>query len=124
MVARITNSTRLIPIRLEDADMPAPLRHLVWISADRSRRGAEDAARQIADTLYGRDLRPGVANPPVYLATRAKPGLTAADTTLLVTLAEDAIESGSRVRRQGGACSPGRWTALLGTARSIRCSLR
>jgi hypothetical protein len=29
-----------------------------------------------------------------------------------------------RVRRQAHACCPGRWTALLGTARSIRCSLR
>ena len=95
MVARITRTTKLIPVRLDHADVPAPLRHLVWINGDRSVQGAQDAAGQIADTLHGRDLRPAVADPPVYVATMAIPGLTAADTTLMVTLAEDAIASGS-----------------------------
>jgi hypothetical protein len=77
---------------LDDAEVPAPLRHLVWITVERGPEGAEEAARQIADTLHMRDLRPAVADPPKYAATRAIPGLTSADTTLLAILAEEAIE--------------------------------
>ena len=94
MVARITSNTRLIPIRLDEADMPAPLRHLVWIDSDRSQRGVRDAADQIADTLHQRDLRPTVANPPSYTAHGGVPGLTAAESLLLARLAERAIARG------------------------------
>lgn len=93
MVARITNTTRLIPIRLDHADMPPPLRHLVWINADRTPAGVKEAGRQIADTLHGRNMRPTVAAPPAYTAAPAVPGLTPADTTLLITVAEEAISS-------------------------------
>ena len=92
VVSRITKRTKLIPVRLGDAEVPAPLRHLVWISVERTPEGAEEAARQIADTLHARDLRPAVADPPEYVATRAIPGLTSADTALLAILAEEAIE--------------------------------
>lgn len=61
MVRRITENTTLIPIRLDGADMPAPLRMLVWHDAERTEDGILCAARRIAYTLHGHDPRPTVA---------------------------------------------------------------
>lgn len=94
MVSRIVNDTRLIPVRLDQAEMPAPLRHLVWITSDRSPAGVTAAAGEIAGTLYGRDLRPTVADPPAYAAISAVAGLTAVESLLLTRLAERAIAQG------------------------------
>jgi len=93
MVRRITENTRLIPIRLDGADMPAPLQMLVWHETARTEDGIRRAARLIADTLHGRDNRPAVAPPPAYTSTVRVPGLTAADSTLLTLLAEEAISA-------------------------------
>ena len=49
VVRRITGTVRLIPVRLDDAPIPAPLRHLVWISADQTPEGIRSAAEQITD---------------------------------------------------------------------------
>jgi TIR domain len=97
VVRRITDRTRLIPVRLEDASMPAPLRHLLWITAERTPEGARTAAAQIADTLYGRDLRPAVASPPAYAASPSIPGLAPADSALLSMLIAEALDAGSLV---------------------------
>jgi hypothetical protein len=66
VVRRITENTRLIPIRLDWGDMPAPLQMLVWYDAERTEDGIRRAARLVADTLYDRDPRPSVAPPPAY----------------------------------------------------------
>jgi TIR domain len=95
MVHRINGSARLIPVRLDNAEMPEPLQHLLWISADRSATGVENTAQQIADTLYGRSMKPAVADPPRYAATVPILGLTPADSTLLIVLAQEAIASES-----------------------------
>lgn len=91
MVRRITENTRLIPIRLDGADMPAPLRMLVWHDAVRTEDGIRQAGRRIADTIHGRDTRPAVAPPPAYTSAVRIPGLTAADSALLTLLAEEAV---------------------------------
>jgi hypothetical protein len=94
VVARISSKTRLIPVRLDQAMMPAPLRHLVWIDSDRSYQGMLAVASQIADTLYERDLRPTVSAPPPYVASAGLPGQGAAESRLLSLLAERAIAQG------------------------------
>ena len=78
VVRRITEGTRLIPVRLDAADMPAPLRMLAWHDADRTEDGIQGAARLIADTIHGLDPRPAVAPPPTYTSAARIPGLTAA----------------------------------------------
>ena len=91
--ASITEDTRLIPVRLDGADMPAPLQMLVWHDAARTEDGIRGAARVIAGTLHGRDIRPAVAPPPAYTSAGRIPGLTAADSTLLTLLAQEAISA-------------------------------
>jgi hypothetical protein len=93
VVRRITENTRLIPIRLDAADMPAPLQMLVWHDAARTEDGIRHAARLIADTLHGQDARPAVAQPSTYTSVVRIPGLTAADSALLTLLAEEAISA-------------------------------
>jgi hypothetical protein len=93
-VRRITENTTLIPVRLDGADMPAPLRMLVWHNAGRSEDGIRETARRIADILHGCDPRPAVAPPPAYTTAVPIPGLTAADSELLTLLAEEAIAAG------------------------------
>ncbi len=93
VVRRITENTRLIPVRLDGADMPAPLQMLVWHDAARTEDGIRGAARVIAGTLHGRDIRPAVAPPPAYTSAGRIPGLTAADSTLLTLLAQEAISA-------------------------------
>ena len=93
VVRRIIENTRLIPVRLDAADMPAPLQMLVWHDAARTEDGIRGAARLIADTIHGRDTRPAVAPPPAYTSAARIPGLTAADSALLTLLAEEAISA-------------------------------
>jgi hypothetical protein len=91
VVRRITSSVRLIPVRLDSAPVPAPIQHLVWITADRTSEGIRKAAREITDAVYARDRRPAVASPPAYTAAAAIPGLTQADSALLAILIEEAL---------------------------------
>jgi hypothetical protein len=91
VVRRITSSVRLIPVRLDDAPIPAPIQHLVWITADGTAEGIRKAAREITDALYARDKRPAVAPPPAYTTAAAIPGLAQADSALLAILIEEAL---------------------------------
>lgn len=91
VVRRITGSVRLIPVRLDDAVIPAPLQHLVWISAERTPEGIRSVAEQVTDALYARDKRPAVAPPPAYTAAVPVPGLAQADSALLAILIEEAL---------------------------------
>jgi hypothetical protein len=91
VVRRIEGSVRLIPVRLDNAPVPGPLQHLVWITADRTPEGIRLAAEQITDALYARDKRPAVAPPPAYTAAVPIRGLTQADSALLAVLIEEAM---------------------------------
>lgn len=92
-VNRIEGGTRLIPVRLDDAEMPAPLKHLLWINATRDANGVNQAAQSIADTLHGRESKPHVGAGPSYAGTaQAIPGLNAADEFLLTLAIKEAIE--------------------------------
>jgi TIR domain len=91
MVRKITENTRLIPVRLDAADMPAPLRALVWHDAARTEEGIRQAGLVVADTLHGRDTRPAVAPPPAYTTAVRLPGLAAADSALLTRIGQEAI---------------------------------
>jgi hypothetical protein len=94
VVRRITGSVRLIPVRLDDAPIPSPLQHLVWISADQTPEGIRSAAEQITDALYARDKRPAVAPPPAYTTAAPVHGLVQADSALLAILIEAALAAG------------------------------
>lgn len=91
-VRRITEGTRLIPVRLDDVDVPAPLRHLAWLNAERSPVSVSRVAAAIASLLFGHDPRPSVAPAPTYTRMAdTLPGLSAGDATLLVETVREAM---------------------------------
>lgn len=94
-VNRIKRGTRVIPVRLDEVDMPAPLRHLAWINASRDEQSIQTVAARIADTLFGIDHRPVVASRPTYtMRGFESPGLTRADSFLLAEIAKEAVSIG------------------------------
>lgn len=79
-VRRVNEETRLIPVRLDQVSMPSPLRHIAWITTDRSTEGVTHTAQRIAETLHDHDPGPAVGPRPAYAsASTPIPGLTAAD---------------------------------------------
>lgn len=97
-VRRIEDGTRLIAVRLDDVDMPSPLRHLLWIGAERTTQSIQQTAERIADTLHGHDPRPAVAAPPAYTTVTAPiSGLNQADAILLAEIIREAIRAGQTV---------------------------
>jgi TIR domain len=96
-VSRIERGTRLIPVRLDDTEMPSPLKHLVWINATRGADGIDSAAQSIADTLHARESKPLVGPAPSYARTvHIIPGLNVADEFLLTLAIRAAIEGERR----------------------------
>nr|WP_062337374.1 toll/interleukin-1 receptor domain-containing protein [Herbidospora sakaeratensis] len=94
-VQRVNRGTRLIPVRLDNVPMPAPLQHLLWVDAERSAASVQATARKIADTLHGHDARPSVGPPPTYTMVAPRiPGLTPADAFVLTEIIREAIASG------------------------------
>lgn len=91
-VQRITRGTRLIPVRLDDVEMPAPLVILRWIDAERSEAGVQRTAQEIADTIHGYNARPAVGPPPKFASLAAQiPGLTPADAFVLQEIIREAM---------------------------------
>jgi hypothetical protein len=94
-VQRIERGTRLVPVRLDDVEMPPPLRHLRWVNTDRTDAGVRRTAQEIADVLHEHDPRPLVGPPPTYITSAASiPGLTRADAVLLTETLREALELG------------------------------
>ncbi|MFD5823874.1 toll/interleukin-1 receptor domain-containing protein [Lentzea sp. NPDC060358] len=94
-VSRIAHGTRLIPVRLDGVDMPAPLQHLVWINSDRTDEGVKNTAEQIANAIYSFEGRPVTAPRPAYASTHATiPGLTKSDQFLLTAVLLEAMQAG------------------------------
>lgn len=67
-VKNIENAVRLIPVRVDDSQVPEVLRDLIWI--DWYKEGsAEAVAQRIADRLFGVSRKPSVGLPPPHLSS-------------------------------------------------------
>ncbi|GAA3838855.1 toll/interleukin-1 receptor domain-containing protein [Streptomyces coacervatus] len=93
-VARVNGESLLIPVRLDEVPMPAPLKPLLWITADRTPEGVVHTAQQIADTLHGYNPRPAVGPLPAYARVGAVVlSLNTADTVLLTETIREALRT-------------------------------
>ncbi len=92
---RITNGTRLIPVCLDDVELPAALRHLPCLTAQRSPDSVQLTAQKIAATVRGRDPGPAGESPPAYATHPVSvPGLTTATAFLLSETVRAALDLG------------------------------
>ncbi|MGQ5261180.1 toll/interleukin-1 receptor domain-containing protein [Micromonospora sp. ZYX-F-536] len=102
-VSRIERGTRLIPVRLDEVEMPEPLRHLVWLPAERTSESIDRVAAEIADLLHNVSRRPVVGVKPRYIEmTSSIPGLTAADSFVLCEAIRQAIANGHLIALRWG----------------------
>jgi hypothetical protein len=93
VVRRLQSGTRLIPVLIDDVDVPAALRHLRWVSVPGL--GIEGAVADIAGTLFASDLAPPLGAPPAY--SRRTPTLVsnAVDDVVLGAAIDLILENGA-----------------------------
>ena len=90
IVNRITRQTKIIPIIIDNAEVPEALRSLVWepIPALDDYSVALD---RIVAAIFGHRQKPALGKAPDYLKERPIPGLHPSDTRMLRVIYEDAI---------------------------------
>lgn len=93
VVRNIENATRLIPVILEGAVVPEPLRTKVWIRIE-SLNAYNREFDEIVSAILGTRHKPPIGEPPRHLAEPlpSPPGLSAADTRVLRMLVEMVLE--------------------------------
>jgi hypothetical protein len=111
VVARIERSSRLIPVRLDQVEVPNALRGTLWIDANRTPESAAQVAAQIARLIHGQDPRPALGPMPAHLKARSRvPGLGDEEHAVMRVLLEDAVRFGS--------IQPHRWKQVVRSAES------
>ena len=90
MVRRIDRRMRLVPIRIDDCDVPEPLRSIYWI--DVARIGLDRAVGETVVAVYERIQRPAIGERSSNASKGLSiPGLADADATFLRVLYEQAV---------------------------------
>ncbi len=91
VVNQITRQTKVIPVVLDNAEVPEALRSLVWEPIpDLNDYGAQ--LDRVVDAIHGRRNKPALGTAPDYLKERPIPGLHQLDARILRMIYEDAIE--------------------------------
>lgn len=104
---RIDKEIRLIPVKLEDCDVPNSVNSILWI--DLARAGSvEKVADEIAKVVHGHSDKPELGPKPLYLNTSSirLPSLDKQDEVVLGIAFEVALEKDSRRYLQGPAMFP------------------
>jgi len=85
VVKRINNGSRLIPVVIEDCEVPECLKSTLWERISDLGNYDRELAR-IVNSIYGRTDRPPLGEPPRYTQTiiDVVPGLTPLDSQVLV----------------------------------------
>jgi hypothetical protein len=90
IVHRITRQTKVIPVVLDDSEVPESLKSLVWQSVSDVSCFAPELDR-IVGAIFGHRERPALGEPPSYVTERQIPGLHQTDTQVLRMLYEDGV---------------------------------
>lgn len=94
-VRRITGQCRLIPVIIDEVEVPESVRHLLWVKIT-NMNSYEDDLRRIVDAVFERAEKPPLGAPPKYVRTTldAIPGLTGIDTSVLRVACQRATDEG------------------------------
>jgi hypothetical protein len=90
IVHRITRQTKVIPVVLDDSEVPESLKSLVWESVSDVGSYAHQLDR-IVGAIFGHREKPALGEPPSYVTERQIPGLHQTDTQVLRVLYEDGV---------------------------------
>lgn len=95
-VARVSRQCRIIPVVIDDCEVPEALKSTLWESI-RDLQNYEESLRRIVASIVGRTEKPPVGAPPAYVSTGARsfaPELEHTDAAVLWRLCEAALSQG------------------------------
>lgn len=96
IVNRITKQTKVIPVILDNAEVPESLQSLVWESIPDTKAYAAKLERIVAAIFEHRE-KPSLGKPPSYVSERPVPGLHQSDMQVLRVIYESAVEGNRRI---------------------------
>lgn len=84
VVTRISNGMKLIPIRIDDCEVPEALKSTLWIDVKDINNYDSEYSR-IVDSIYNHSARPALGSPPSYVQDQLTkiPELSILDTSIL-----------------------------------------
>jgi hypothetical protein len=93
MVKRIEDNAKLIPVIIDDCEIPECLRATVWVKI-KNLNNYDAELESIVLSIFGKLDRPPMGNPPAYAQTviDVVPGLTELDSLILKLACEMALE--------------------------------
>jgi len=94
-VKNIEKALRLIPVKLQDCDVPEVLQDMFWLDWAKE-GGAQRVAKRIVEALHGHTSKPSLGSPPAHLTTPrfTIPGLSARDVKVLQIIFEASLDNG------------------------------
>ena len=97
VIKRINERIRLIPVVLDDCNVPEALIAIKWIRI-RDLNHYEAELTQVVDAIFEHRSKPPLGEPPAYTQTAVNriPGLNATDSLILRLACEEAVRSGHR----------------------------
>ena len=91
VVRQVAEGTRLIPIVIDDSEVPAPLRSTLWVKI-KDITNYDSEFNRIVQAIYGHSEKPPLGPAPAYaLSDMSISGLSRIDTIVLKALCEKAI---------------------------------
>jgi hypothetical protein len=91
IVNRITRQTKIIPVVIDECEVPEALRSTVWEKID-DLKNFETPLQRILQAIFDRREKPPLGSLPTYIEPPAEvPGLTPADILVFRTIYEQAI---------------------------------
>ncbi|MCB2360294.1 toll/interleukin-1 receptor domain-containing protein [Clostridium estertheticum] len=96
MVKKINTGSKLIPVVIDNCEMPECLKSTVWQPIDNINSYSDELDRIIM-TIFGKTDKPPIGQPPAYVNTIINifPNLTKIDSIILKVICEKAIENNS-----------------------------
>lgn len=95
-VRRLSEGTRLIPVLIDDVEVPQALRSTMWVKVA-SVTNYDTELDRIVRTVYGHTEKPALGPPPSWVRPTVQlPSVSLADSVVLSLAAEQALASGHR----------------------------
>jgi hypothetical protein len=96
IIQRIERKAKIIPVVLDDCDVPEALKSTVWQKIPNLDQYESELARILA-SIHGIDRKPEIGSPPKYtqLSVSRLPSLSEIDTLILTAICEVVLDKGN-----------------------------
>ena len=96
MVKKIAGATKLIPVVIDDCEVPEALKSTVWETI-KDLNNYEDEFQRILASIFGTSLKPSIGSAPKYIQLKidSLPNLNKIDTIIFKAICELSLQSGS-----------------------------